>query len=112
MKKTALHFRVAAWSIKNPLLFYSAIAAGLLVVVSGVLVGARLVQLQHVVQASYEKQPANVSNVTPEKNGWRTVRSERTHDGICVLYQHPENNTSITQCYTNVAGKWVFEMSY
>lgn len=111
MKKTALHFKIAAWSIKNPRATYAAIA-GLLVVVLAAGVGTTAWLGSGKKQQTTVVKMNNAEAGTFQREGWK-IRGQWENNGVqCVGYLKESNNTRLTSCYTKVNGVWVLKQSY
>lgn len=111
MKKTAMHFRIAAWSIKNPKITYTAIAGSLLVVLA---VGVSTTWLMGVRNsgASVVAVQGGNGNTGLELDGWSIRKQWANSDLQCVGYIKESNNTRLTSCYKKVGDQWVFVQSY
>lgn len=112
MKKTALHFKIASWSIRHPGMFY---AVGLLVLLCFIGLGA-LVVPSTTMKALDSPNPLPARAIveksnTASSNGWVPVKDMELPDGVkCRLYKR--DGTSITNCYRLRNGVWSFDQSF
>ena len=113
MTKNSFHFKIAAWSCRNPGLFYlGCIAAFFLVgmlffVVLGLFsTPAPVAQLNETRSDQSELQ----TGLADLKN-WTPVKDMDLPDGTrCRIYK--KEGTSITNCYKMLNGEWVFYQSF
>lgn len=111
MKKTALHFKLASWSIKNPKTTYVIIGG---VVVLIFLVGALVVGATSPKNNATRGQGA-ISQVNQQSgaNGpWREIDQSIKGNQKCIRYKREDNGTKITSCYTKSGDDWRFSQSY
>lgn len=110
MKKTTLHFKIAAWSCKKPIHFYVLVTFTMLVLLA---IGAMMTSQQKIETNSNRGTVIPVSSEMkiPAMSGWTPVRDMDLPDAIrCRLYTKAES--SITSCYKFVNGQWVFHQSF
>lgn len=109
MKKTALHFKIASWSCRQPAAFY---AIGFLVLALCIGLGA-LVGNIAVKGAGVSNPPMTADAWSKVSAGedWKPIRDMDLPDGVkCRLYRN--SNTSITNCYKFSKGEWSFYQSF
>ncbi len=112
MKKTALHFRLASWSVKNPYPFYGILSVGTILIFGGLL-SIGFILNKDDSSSSLINSNVRVNNVGPSSKSWTILRRDMQSNGdLCVLAAHVSNGTQITQCYKNVGGQWEFDQSY
>lgn len=112
MKKTATHFKIAAWSIKNPKVTYM-VVGGLLISFLGIGIGTALMVNSKTNQSSlFTKKGVNNKDDFFQRADW-TMLNQWERDGVqCRDYIKNSNRTRLTSCYTKIGDKWVFKESY
>lgn len=112
MNKKSLHFKIASWSVKHPNSFYIW-TGGILVAILCSAIGLTWLSTTRVPASPFVSTNQVEQVAVPQKDGWTIRKSATMQNGqLCVLYRSNESYTQITQCYTPVRGKWVFDMSY
>lgn len=112
MKKSALHFKIAAWSIKNPGRTYGAIGGlVVLLVAASVFTTSLLGQKQG--PGAVKAIPVNSAVADSfERANW-TITARQSVDGRqCITYRHSTNGTRLTSCYIQDGKDWIFQQSF
>lgn len=112
MKKTAMHFKIAAWSIKNPKITYMAIAGSLAAVLAVGIGTTWLMGSQNSSMGAGAIKGGNGNTGSFDLEGWSIRKQWATGDTECVSYIKDSNNTRLTSCYKKVGDRWVFTQSY
>lgn len=109
MKKNAIHFKIAAWSCKHPLYFYTFVLLSFIIFIAAAFF----------ISANWQTSSNIVTGMKPlipEKNlpnieGWIPVSDMQLSDGVrCRLYKN--DSTSVTNCYKFLDGRWEFHQSF
>lgn len=115
MKKSSLHFKIAAWSIKNPNKMYAATGGALLILLlmSAVITGTLMKQPRLSANSTVPVAASTATGVNSfEKANWTIMNRQMIAGRLCVLYRHSSNKTRITSCYVQDGENWVFQQSF
>lgn len=112
MKKTAMHFKIAAWSIKNPKITYMLIAGFLLAVLAIGTGTTWFVGANNSSAGVFAVKGGNGNMGSFDLDGWSIRKQWANGDTQCVGYIKDSNNTRLTSCYKKVGEQWVFTQSY
>ncbi len=110
MKKTAVHFKIAAWSIKHPVPFYAIIGSGALVLLVGLLALGRMsVPASNRIGGSIASQ-ANDPTGTSVPPVWEVISEFRPKPNMrCIERKRKDTGFSVFSCYENQNGEWKFK---
>ena len=108
MKKNAIHFKIAAWSCKHPLYFYTFVLLSFIIfIATAFFISANWQTSSNIVTVM---KPLAEKNL-PSIEGWIPVSDMQLSDGVrCRLYKN--DSTSVTNCYKFLDGRWEFHQSF
>lgn len=114
MKKTAIHFKIAAWSIKNPMAFYAMVGSTLVVLLVVLLMLGRAsmsTPQKNSVAVTRGTTPGGIdvsASGTPPV--WVSGAEFRQAPNLrCLERKREDTGYRVFSCYENVNGKWVFK---
>ena len=109
MKKTAVHFRIAAWSIKNPIFFYAIASGGILVLLLALLFTMVNTKKNNLSSLTDPILRATTAAGDKKDSIWSVGGQFQLNDHIrCLERKRQDTGLQVFSCYEKVKGVWQF----